>query len=189
MKYLVGVLLLLIGIALGLGIDHYYPIFKFEEKINLIDLCTLLVTIFLAVYIPMFLEKNMHNKRYEKDVTIRRIEALQLNLKQVDKTVTECVQKNAVSNANAYLIINYFTNISNELDTLITFVEHCHKKKFADNLNAINQLRHQYRTAVTGGNFQKKDFKYSALAKKEEELIYHKLDKELCMLIFKITEV
>jgi hypothetical protein len=53
----------------------------------------------------------------------------------------------------------------------------------------LKALRHQYRTIVTGGNFQRKNFRYSALTKKEEEVTYHKMDKELCMLILKVNAV
>lgn len=189
MKFVIGIILVLSGVAIGVGINHYYPTFPIEDKINLVDLTTLLITIFLAIYIPVFFEKHMHNKRYEKDVIIRKIEGLQSTMKDVNKFVTECVQKNAVSAANCHSIINCFTTISNELDTLITLMDHCHKDKFKDEIVRIKSLRHQYKTTVTGGNFQRKNFKYPALTKKEEEVTYHKMDKELCMLIFKVNGI
>ena len=189
MKIWIALILMLAGAAIGIGINHYYPTFPVEDKINLVDLATLLVTVFLAVYIPIFLEKHMHNKRYEKDVIIRKIEGLQSTIKEVNKTVTECVQKNTVSITNSHTIINHFTTISNELDTLITLIDFCQKDKFKVEIEKVKSLRHQYRTIVTGGNFQRKNFKYPALTKKEEEVTYHKMDKELCMLIFKVNAV
>jgi len=118
MKIWIALILVLAGAAIGIGINHYYPTFPVEDKINLVDLATLLVTVFLAVYIPIFLEKHMHNKRYEKDVIIRKIEGLQSTIKEVNKTVTECVQKNTVSITNSHTIINHFTVYSGDVDPL-----------------------------------------------------------------------
>lgn len=187
-RYFIGIILVSVGVALGIAIKHYYSI-PLEDKINIVDLTTMLITIFLAIYIPAFLDKHMQNKRYEKEVVIRKIEGLQSTMKEVNKIVTECVQKNSVSVSNNYSIINSFTTISNELDTLITLIDHCQKDKFKAEIERIKSLRHQYRTTVTGGNFQHRNFKYSALTKKEEEIIYHKMDKELCMLIFKVNGI
>src|SRR5690242_19245570 len=174
-KYFLGLILVAAGIAIGLAIAHYYPSFPFEDRINAIELITLIVTIFLAVYIPIFLEKQMHSHRFEKDVIVRKIEGLQSTLRDVNRAVTECLQKNTVSTDNSHSIINCFTSISNELDTLITLIELCHQRKLDTDLNSIKNLRHDYKRTVTGGNFGRKAFKYTALTKKEEEVIYHKL--------------
>lgn len=186
-RYIIGVILVIVGVVIGMGLQHYYPLFSFEDKIDVVGLATLVVTVFLAVYIPIFLERNMHNKRSEKDVIIRKIEALQGTIQTVNRTVAECVQKLAVSTANTYQIISLFTTISNELDTIITLSEHCGKNKFKDDFEEIKSCRFQYRKMVTGGDFQKKGFKYSILDKKEEEKIYHRFDKALCVLIFKVN--
>lgn len=186
-RYFIGGILVIVGVVIGMGLQHYYPLFSFEEQIDIVSLATLVVTIFLAVYIPVFLERNMHNKRSEKDVIIRKIEGLQATIRTVNHTVAECVQKQAVSTANTYQLISLFTAISNELDTIITLSEHCGKNKFKDDFDEIKKCRFQYRKMVTGGDFQKKGFKYTILDKKEEEKIYHKFDKALCVLIFNIN--
>lgn len=188
-KYALGLILVAVGIATGLAIAHYCPSIPFEDKINAVDLITLIVTIFLAVYIPIFLEKQMHSHQFEKDIIVRKIEGLQSTLRDVNRTVTECLQKNTVSAQNNHAIINCFTSISNELDTLITLIELCHKKKLNTELESIKGLRHEYKRTVTGGNFGRRTFKYTALTKKEEEVIYHKLDKELCILIFTVNRM
>jgi hypothetical protein len=187
MRYIIGIILVIAGVVIGMGLQHYYPLFSFEDKIDVVGLATLVVTIFLAVYIPIFLERNMHNKRSEKDVIIRKIEALQGTIRSVNHAVAECVQKQTVSSTNTYQLICLFTTISNELDTIITLSEYCGKNKFKDDFDEIKSCRFQYRKMVTGGNFQKKDFKYTMLDKKEEEKIYHQFDKALCVLIFKVN--
>lgn len=187
MRYIIGSILVIVGVVIGMGLQHYYPLFSFEDKIDIVGLATLAVTIFLAVYVPIFLERNIHNKRSEKDVIIRKIEALQETIKIVNCTVSECVQKQSVSTVNNYKLIRLFTTISNELDTIITLSDYCEKNKFKDDFEEIKSCRFQYRKIVTGGDFQKKGFKYSILDKKEEEIIYHRFDKALCVLIFKVN--
>lgn len=96
-RYIIGGILVIVGVVIGMGLQHYYPLFSFEDKIDIVGLSTLVVTIFLAVYIPIFLERNMHNKRSEKNVIIRKIEALQATIRTVNHIVAECVQKQTVS--------------------------------------------------------------------------------------------
>jgi|694.fasta_scaffold03634_8 hypothetical protein len=187
-RYLIGLILIVIGIALGIAIRHYYMI-PLEEKINIVDLTTLLITIFLALYIPAFLDRRIQDKRYEKEVIIRKIEMLQNSFKDVNKLVTECVQKNSTSQTNCHLIINCFTSISNELETVITLLDHCYKGKLIKEINEIKVFRRDYKNLVTGGKFQSKNFKYSALTKKEEEKLYNNIDKAICLLIFKVNGI
>ena len=184
---IIGIILFIFGVLIGMGLNHYYPLFEFKDKIDIIQLSTLVVTIFLAVYVPLFLEWNMHNKRSEKDVIIQKIEALQVTIRTVNQKVSECIQKQTVSKANSYQLINLFTTISNELDTIITLTEYCENNKFKDDFEKIKDYRYQYKKIVTGGKFQEKDFKYTILDKQEEEKIYHKFDKALCVLIFKVN--
>ena len=163
-RYIIGGILVVAGVVIGMGLQHYYPQFSFEDKIDIVGLATLVVTIFLAVYIPIFLERNMHNKRSEKDVIIRKIEALQGTIRTVNHTVAECVQKQTVSSTNKALIVNMFTTISNELDTIIKLSDLCKKDKFNKDFEEIKSIRYQYRKMVTGGDFDKRrDFKFSML--------------------------
>lgn len=187
-KYLIALFLVAFGILIGIAISHYHNI-PLEDKINIVDLATLLVTVILAFYIPMYIDKKMQNSRYEKDVIIRKIEALQSSFKEVNKLVTECVQKGSVSQANCKLIINSFTSISNELGSVISLIEYCYLKKLDNELTELKSLRKEYKDLVTGGKFQQRNFKYSALTKKDEEILYNKIDKAICMLIIKVNRL
>lgn len=187
-RYPLALVLVAVGVAVGIAIRHYHYI-PLEDKINIIDLATLLVTIFLAIYIPAFLDKQLQNSRYEKDVIIRKIEALQSSFKEVNKIVNECVQKNAVSQSSCHLIINCFTSISNELESVITLIEFCHSKKLDTELTELKAFRREYKNLVTGGDFQQRNFKYTALTKKDEEILYNKIDKAICILIFKVNRL
>lgn len=187
-RYLIPLILVAIGVSIGIALRNF-NLFKLEEQINIIDLATLLVTIFLAFYIPAFLSKHMENLRFEKEVIIKKIIALQSSFNEVNKLVTECVQKNAVSQSKCHLIINSFTSISNELETVITLINYSHPKKLKPELTELKTFRREYKNLVTGGQFQHQNFKYSALTKKEEEKLFNKIDHSICMLIFKINRL
>ncbi len=180
---------LLLGIVIGVGTQHYYPAFPFEEQIDIVEFATLLVTIFLAVYIPNFLEKSMHNKRSEKNVIIRKIETLQETVTSVNRVVTECVRKSAVSKDRESHLIHLFTTIAHQLDTIITLSEYSHKNIFQKEFEEIKNFRYQYKNIVTGGSFQEKGFKYTILQQKKQEKIYQSFDKSLSLLIFKVNKM
>lgn len=187
-RYLLALVLVAVGVAVGIAIGHYIFL-PLDDKINIIDLTTFLVTVFLAIYIPAFLDKQMQNSRYEKDVIIRKIESLQSSFKEINKLVTECVQKSVVSQSNCNLIINSFVSISNELESIITLIEYCHAKKLDNELTELKSFRRDYKNLVTGGKFQQRNFRYTALTKKEEEVLYNKIDKAICLFIFKVNRI
>ena len=64
-KYSMYLFILVLGIILGITIRHYYNI-PIAETINIIDVATLVVTIFLAVYIPEVLDRKLQIKREHK---------------------------------------------------------------------------------------------------------------------------
>jgi hypothetical protein len=186
MRFLIAIVLIAFGILIGIT-TNIYLLLTLDKSINVIDLATLLATFFLTIYIPVFLDKHMQNKRYEKEVIIRKIEDLQISFKRVNNLVTECIQKGVVSQTNCYHIINTFTSISSELESLITLIEYCNSQVVRNEIEKLKKFRREYKDIVTGGEFQNRNFSYTALVKKDEEVLYNKIDKELCLLILKIN--
>lgn len=187
MKILVTVISIVIGFITGIGFQNYYPDINYEEKINLIDLATLCVTAFLALYVPSFLERNMHNKRSEKEVLIRRVENLQRTLNEINEIFFSCVEKKLVSQSDSYLIIRLFILFSNQLETIITLTGYSNNFLFPEEFKNIKKLRYEYKKIVTGEQFQTKGFNYSTLDINAEGNTFFKLDKELSLLIIKIN--
>ena len=135
-RIIIGVILVIIGVVIGMGLQHYYPVFEFEDKIDIVGLATLIVTIFLAVYIPIFLERNMHNKRSEKDVIIRKIEGGKQQLEMSIISLANMCKTNCII-CKLILFDKFIYFDFNELDTIITLSEHCGKDKFNKDFEEI----------------------------------------------------
>ncbi|MCC8154530.1 MAG: hypothetical protein LIP01_10130 [Tannerellaceae bacterium] len=67
LKYFLYASLVLIGVVIGIAIRHYYHM-PIEETINIVDLATLVTTIFLAVYIPEVLDQRSEVKKDKKEL-------------------------------------------------------------------------------------------------------------------------
>ena len=72
MRYFLYFFLLGVGIITGIAIRHYSNV-PLEETINLVDVATLVVTIFLAVYIPEVLDRKLQVQRDKKTLINNRI--------------------------------------------------------------------------------------------------------------------
>ncbi|MCD7930546.1 MAG: hypothetical protein LUH15_03850 [Tannerellaceae bacterium] len=64
-RYFLYASLVLIGIVIGVAVRHYYHM-PIEETINIVDLATLVVTVFLAVYIPEVLNRKSEVQKDKK---------------------------------------------------------------------------------------------------------------------------
>lgn len=186
MRIVIGIVIALLGAAVGIAIGHYHGV-PLEDKINIVDVVTLLATVFLAIYIPNFLEKYIQDRRSEKDVVIRKVEQLQNSFKEVNNLVNVCYQTGSVTQSHSQLIIGRFTTISTELDTTKTLLDYCFPSKFTTELNNLITFRRRYKNIVTGGRFQQSNYKYDAVTKSEEERLFGSIDREICLMIIKIN--
>jgi len=188
-KLISSLFLLIFGIVLGIGLNNYYPFFKLEDKINIIELATLIASVFIAVYIPVFFERFLHVKRFEKDIIVKKINELQNSIKLINKIVANNNLSNFGSQTDSPEILSNFTVISNELNTIKSLLKYCFKNKFDKDIEDINKLRFRYKNLITGGNFQKQNYSLISIEKIKEKKIYQDFDKAICLLILKINKV
>lgn len=80
------ILLLVVGIIVGVFIQltYAFPI-CFNPQIGLIDVLELFVTIFLGIYIARIIEKQIQDKRVEKDILLKRIEQIEFLIEEFEK--------------------------------------------------------------------------------------------------------
>ncbi len=65
LRYIIYTAFLCLGIIIGIAVNHYYQL-PLAEAINIVDLATLVTTIFLAVYIPEVLDRKLEIQRDKK---------------------------------------------------------------------------------------------------------------------------
>jgi hypothetical protein len=161
--------------------------YQFDEKINLVEIVTLIVTIILAIYIPAILEHKLNNDRFEKDTVIKKIETIQKSFNEINILVTECVAAGKVSPSNRTLIVTKFTSISNDIYSLQKLANLYKPGFLSSEITDLTNLRGDYKKIVTGGDFDKVGFKYDPITKQREEVLRSKTDEQLCLLIFSIN--
>lgn len=75
---LVGSLFLALGFIIAKAIQ--FPYFEVDKSINVVDLSALVLTIFLAIYIPFHLDRKNSANRTEKDLILKKVEdVIELN--------------------------------------------------------------------------------------------------------------
>lgn len=185
LKYFLYISLIIIGLIVGLFIRHYYNI-PIAETINLVDVGTLVVTVFLAVYIPEVLDRKLQIKRDKKDLIEKRIEELQALYRRMNLIV----QSEQVLKAKDFLVIKNISDIcQHKLETIITLLTYSNMHtSFTQDIKKIRKLCKDHQTLLLSDNMEDEGFVYADDIPEKEELLYNKIDETTCLLIFKISE-
>ncbi|MCD8177132.1 MAG: hypothetical protein LUE98_06830 [Tannerellaceae bacterium] len=184
-RYFLYASLVLIGIVIGVAVRHYYHM-PIEETINIVDLATLVVTVFLAVYIPEVLNRKSEVQKDKKDLIEKRIEELQ----SLYRRVNLLIQGEEPINPKDFLVVQNILDVAqHKLETLITLLTYAEMHtSFADEINTLRSLSKQHQELLWVQQEPKEDFTYPDDIQQREEKLYNKIDKATCLLIFKISE-
>lgn len=183
-KILLYISLLCIGIVIGIAIRHYYNL-PLSVDINIIDVATLVATVFLAVYIPEVLDRNFQEIKDKKDVILKKVEELHF----LNRKINILVQNEIQPNTKSILIINNTLDlIENKLQTLKTLVKLGNLKiNFSPEINKIETLIREHKVLIFNNTQNLSDFNFNEEIKMKEEIIFNHLDHNFCLLIFKIA--
>ncbi len=136
---LISVLLFSVGLGLGICINDF-PYLSLDTKVSIVDLTNFLLTLFVAVYIPFFLNKSINNKRAEKDLLLKVCDQLEEEMKLLKEFVdNEYVTKKSIRSDKADLIILKSKSIKNKTAQLIKNIKTYQKK--AETKKVCEELR------------------------------------------------
>ena len=182
----IAISLLLLGLGIIIGIVfHHFKGLPLAETINIIDLATLVTTIFLAVYVPAVLDRKLEINKAKKDLIERRIEELQSFYRKINLLV----QQESKSQKDNLIIKNTLDICYNRLLTIFTLIEYSKlKTSFKDEINTLKGLCLEHKRLLWSDRLEEKDFTYSEEIQEKEEQLYNLIDKESCLLIFKVNE-
>ena len=185
LKYFLYTSLIIIGFIAGIAFRHFYNI-PIAETINVVDVGTLVVTIFLAVYIPEVLDRKLQIKRDKKDLIEKRIEELQALYRRINLVV----QSEQVLRPKDFLVIKNILDISHhKLETIITLLTYSNMHaSFNQEIKNVRKLCKEHHSLLWSENMEDEGFTYSEEIPEKEELLYNKIDETTCLLIFKISE-
>lgn len=185
LKYFLYFSLIIIGLVVGIAIRHYYNI-PIAETINIVDLGTLVVTIFLAVYIPEVLDRKLQIKRDKKDLIEKRIEELQALYRRMNMVV----QGEQLLKPKDFRVIKNTSDVTqHKLETIVTLLTYSNiHTSFAEDIKNIRELCDAHKDLLWSEDMEDEGFTYSEDVQEKEELLYNKIDEATCLLIFKISE-
>ena len=183
LSYFLYIALIGIGIVIGIAVRHYYNL-PLSETFNIIDLITLVVTAFLAVYIPQVLNRKMQINRDKKDVIENRI----IDLQNLYRRINILVQNDDDISPKDLSVIQNTLDISrNKLDTLTTLITFSGFPDFSKEIKKIQTLHEEHCKLLITENINI-NFQYSGIIRKKEEELFNQLDEATSLLIFRISE-
>lgn len=94
-KLIVAVALIALGWVLGQYIENI-AFFTYSHEISLIDVISLIVTVFMAWYVSRILEKSIQDKRTEKDLILSKID-------EVDQAINSLILLNSSESTVSYV--------------------------------------------------------------------------------------
>lgn len=175
----------LLGIALGIALRHYYNI-PLIEAINIVDVATLIVTVFLAVYIPGVFDKHLQEKQGEKEIIEHRLNELQ----GLYHSVNQQVQYGSESMKDVLKIDNILNLATNRIKVIMTLINYLDKDKaLEEELHEIKNLHSRYEKLLMTSLPTEKNLLYPKEIRDVEEVIYNSLDKATSILVFKINRL
>lgn len=178
--------LICIGIVIGIAIRHYANL-PLAESFNIMDLATLVTTIFLAVYIPEVLDREQQVTKDKKHLIGQRVEDLQALCRKINMLV----QSDLYASPRSILIVNNTLDVTKgKIATIRSLLANAGlKSAFTNELNNIESLCEKHRQLLWMDERDMEGFTYSFELQEQEEILYNKIDAATSLLIFKISEI
>jgi hypothetical protein len=185
MRYFLYVFLLSVGIIVGIAIRHYTNV-PLEETINLVDVATLVVTVFLAVYIPEVLDRKLQVQRDKKVLIENRIGEFQT----LQRKINSAVQDDDRMNEKSYLTIKNELDVSlHKLDTISTLIRFANPQaSFEKEIAEIENQCKAHRDLLLIETKDKAGFVYPDEVQQKEEELFNEIDKTTSLLLFKVSD-
>jgi len=185
MKYFLAAALFILGLVVGIAVRHYYNI-PLAESINIVDTATLVTTIFLAVYIPAVIDRQMQVKHDKRDLVIDRLDELQSLYRRVNMSI----QQGTVSRRDYLSVGNSLDVGIHRLETIAKLIEFLELKESVDgDVRRILALCRDYRELLGALTPEGDQFTYADDVRDKEEDLYNKIDRSTALLMFRINDI
>lgn len=175
--------LIILGAIAGIVLGHYNNL-PLVEEIDIIDVAALMATIFLAVYVPTVLNRQLQILRDRKNLLEDRISDYQSLLRRVNMLVQGDF---ILSETYGPTMKNLLDVAGHRLDTLASLIRNSgFEKSLIKDVRKIKEIDEEHKKLL----WSEKEInpeKYTEQIRQQEEILYNKLDELTCLLIFKIN--
>ena len=185
LRYIFSFFLIALGIFVGIALYHRWH-FPIEETLNLMDLITLITTVFLAVYIPEVLDRKLQISRDKKELIEHRLEDLQSLYRRINILMQS---SDSYSERDIHVINNTLDICQHRLETITTLIKYSKmKSSFEKELQEITDLSKEHRALLWMENIDENTVTRLREVQSQEEVLYNAIDQQTCLLIFKFSE-
>lgn len=147
---IVGSLAFVLGMLFDLTIRDY-PFLELDRQINIVELSTLLLTVFIAFLIPSTVTKIIDDNRGVKIFLVDELKELFKLVGEIKKTINDCYDVGILEPENKQHILLVFHESELKIDSIIQQTS----EAFGSEANSINEnlkiLLFKYQDAITGG--------------------------------------
>lgn len=184
LRYFLYFFLIVIGVIIGITVQRLHNM-PMAETVNLIDLATLVVTIFLAVYIPEVLDRKLQIQRDKKDLIEKRIDEFQVLVKKVNLLVQDDF---SMTDKDYLRVVNALDVSMHKLGVIATLLKSSDMGSFDADIAKIRKLCKEHRELLTSGKTPGEGAVYTTQELSNEEEIFNKIDEAASILMFKISD-
>lgn len=185
LKVFLYIVLVVLGVLVGIALSHYKTL-PLTEEINLIDAAALIVTIFLAVYIPAVLDRQLQTMRDRKNILEDRITDYQSLVRRINMLI----QANLKRSLEEQLTIRNLLDVSgHRLDTIASLIKNSGLDSSLNrDMIQIKKINDEHKNLLWNEIEANTEQTSSEQAiREQEEILYNKLDEVTSLLIFKIN--
>jgi hypothetical protein len=184
LKILLGFFLFSLGVTIGIAIRHYNDI-PVAETFNIVDVATLITTIFIAVYVPSILDKHLQIRQEKKDIINQRIDDLQLLYKEMNKAI----QQQSYSSGNIELLTGNLNILSNRMATIVLLIGYLDaKNNFRDEISEMESLSKKYEKLLLNGEKDSNGV-FLPQVRQQEETLFNNMDRVTSLLLFRLSDM
>jgi hypothetical protein len=186
MKYIVPILLAICFLIIIAAAAFHICGLTLNLEIKPVDLATLIVYVFIAVFLQYYLATRINDLRVEKNLLIDDVRDAISVLRSCRDTFSMYYESKALTKQNKTSILGMLRTLANRLDSLETSISLSNVAKGKKDLHVPKKSYIDYKMVLTGGDFPVKAYGPSMPA--EHDRAYRSLQNELKLLLFKINK-
>ncbi len=186
MKYLKQyrnqLLFTLIGIFVGFFIERFTHI-DFKDKVDPISFANLILTLVIALLLALFIQPSNESARIEKNLHIEQLKEIKEIAKNIHNLFVLNYGIQPLNNDVKQSFISQFRNLSNQIDFFFSQTEFSKNENLSSQKKIIIDQLVKYKSAITGGSFNKNNFIFKSLPYNKYDNPYKNFSKKIIELI------
>lgn len=184
MKYSLYLFFLVIGVILGIGIRHYYAI-PINNAINIIDVATLVTTVFLAIYIPDVLDRKLATARDKKKLIDQRLD----EVKYLYQRLNDIVQTGRNHLGESLEVRNLLDVCESRIKTISLLIDHAKLKvPLQEDIRGVLKLCEEHKNLFLDKDASENKTGDLSVFLKNEERLYNDIDQAITLIILKLSD-